>query len=228
MVVEKEIKKLSPDRVICLGDIVGYAARPCECIDLVKSNSWETIAGNHDWASGGKIDTTSFNPYAQEAILWTRKIIQPEHQTFLANFPLSLKDSNFICAHSGLSEQDKFHYLDNYQSIYEEFSLLRKADSHILFVAHTHISAAFIYKAENLYRDYSQEVILSPQYHYIINTGSIGQPRDRNPRSCFCLFDTEKSSIKFIRVEYNIKKTQEEIENAGLPLILAARLSGGW
>ena len=97
-----------------------------------------------------------------------------------------------------------------------------------MFVAHTHIPATFIYKADNLYRDYSQEVSLSSKYSYIINIGSVGQPRDRDSRSCFCVFDEDRSMVKFVRISYNIKKTREEITCEELPSILATRLGGGW
>jgi len=226
--VEKQIKKYSLDKVICLGDIAGYAARPCECIDLVIANGWQVIAGNHDWASAGKIDITYFNHYAKEAILWTRQRLKPEHRVYLANLPISYKEPDFTCVHSSLFESERFHYLDNYPSIYNDFSILRGMDLKVCFVAHTHIPSIFIYKADNLYRDYSQEVKLSRQYYYIINIGSVGQPRDRDPRSCFCIFDGEKSTAEFVRIKYNIKRTQEEIRNEDLPSMLADRIEAGW
>ncbi|MBN2121013.1 MAG: metallophosphoesterase family protein [Candidatus Omnitrophica bacterium] len=226
--VEEEIKKLSPDKVICLGDIVGYAARPNACIEIVKKNSWLAIAGNHDLGCLGKLEISSFNPYARKAIVWTQEKLSQENQSFLNGFDLTYKEANFICTHGSLFEPDKFHYLDNYSLIFRDFSVVNQIDEQICFVAHTHIPACFIWKADNLYRDYSSAIEISSKCKYIINIGSVGQPRDRDSRSCFCIFDTQKNTLKFIRLRYDIKTTQGQIIEEGLPEVLANRLSGGW
>lgn len=226
--VEKRIKNLAVDKVICLGDIVGYAAQPQECIEKVCKNSWIVLSGNHDWASVGKVDITYFNSYAKEAILWTKNAVSVQSQLYLDSLALSCRQENFICVHGSLFEPEKFHYLDNYSSVGRDFSLMKDAGLDILFAAHTHIPAIFVEKNEKLYRDYSKETELNPNRRYIVNVGSVGQPRDRNRRSCFCLFDTEKKRLKFMRVDYNIKKTQDRIKKEGLPLILAKRLEAGW
>jgi diadenosine tetraphosphatase ApaH/serine/threonine PP2A family protein phosphatase len=197
-------------------------------VDIVRSKAWQGICGNHDWASAKNTDLVLFNPYAREAILWTRQNLRPQSAAYLADLGLTYKDDAFGCVHASLFEPEKFHYLDNYGSIYREFPLMDESGLTVVFVAHTHIPATFIYKGENLYRDHSTTIEISPRYKYVINIGSVGQPRDRDPRSCFCIFDTKAQSIKFVRVEYDIEKAQEDILAQGLPKILSSRLETGW
>jgi len=226
--VKKEIEAFSPDRVICLGDIIGYGAKPSECIQIVRENSWLTVAGNHEYGVLGKKELSFFNPYAREAILWTKEKLSELDRLFLAKLDLIYKEEKFIGVHSSLYEPSEFHYLDNYSYIFRDFQILEKVGFRISFVAHTHISFVFIYKGGNLYRDYSSQIEINPKNSYLINVGSVGQPRDRDPRACFCFLDLDKKIVKFQRLEYNIKKTQQEIKSAGLPLILAKRLEEGW
>ena len=228
LAVEEHMKNCKLDRVVCLGDIVGYAAKPYECIDKVKEISHQVLAGNHDWAPVDKVDISCFNPYAKEAILWTKESLGPQHKEYLRGLPLVHQELDFTCVHASLYEPDEFHYLDSYPSVYRDFLFLERAQSKVLFLGHTHIPTVFISKAENLYRDYSPRVEFSPKYSYIVNVGSVGQPRDRDPRACFCIFDTEEHSVEFVRLEYDIKKTQEEIRSKNLPAILAKRLEAGW
>ncbi|MFC1515047.1 metallophosphoesterase family protein [Candidatus Omnitrophota bacterium] len=226
--VESKIKKLSPDKVICLGDIVGYGPRPNECIDLVRANSWQTVCGNHDWAARQDSDVVLFNPYAREAMLWTRASLNAGQRLYLNSLDLTYRDDSHICVHASLFEPDKFHYLDSYNLFDRDAALLAESGLQILFVAHTHIPAVFIHKGDNLYRDYSRTVELSAQYRYIVNAGSVGQPRDRDSRSCFCLYDTQSHSVEFVRVAYDIDATKEDILSRKLPGLLAERLSSGW
>jgi diadenosine tetraphosphatase ApaH/serine/threonine PP2A family protein phosphatase len=228
LAVEKKIDKLSPDKVIFLGDIVGYGARPGDCIDIVKKNAWQGICGNHDQAASKDTDLVLFNPYAKEAIRWTRQNLDPKQKEYLDSLELTYSGEGFILSHSSLFEPEKFHYLDNYGALYKDFSLLAERGLQVSFVAHTHIAGTFVYKGDNLYRDHSKRIEMSPQYRYVINIGSVGQPRDRDPRSCFCIFDTTKRRLEFIRVDYDIQESQEDILSKGLPPILANRLEGGW
>ena len=100
LAVEKKLKELSPDKVICLGDIVGYGARPNECVEIVRKNAWQAICGNHDWAASRESDLVLFNPYAKEAITWTRKQLRQEHKDYLAALDLTYSDEGFVANHS--------------------------------------------------------------------------------------------------------------------------------
>lgn len=226
--VEKKIKRYCPDKVICLGDIIGYGAKPSECIEIVRKNSWLAIGGNHEWGVLGKKELSFFNIYAREALLWTKKKISKSDEVYLAKLELLHKEEDFLGVHASLYEPSEFHYLDNYSSILRDFKILEERSFKVSFVAHTHIPFVFIYKGGNLYRDYSSQVEISSKNFYLINVGSVGQPRDRDRRACFCIYDLDKKIIRFQRVEYNIRKTQKEITLAGLPSLLATRLEGGW
>ena len=226
--VQKKIRELSPDKVICLGDIVGYGAKPSECIQIVRENYYLAVAGNHEYGVLGKKDLSFFNPYAREAILWTRAKLSSSDELYLRSLELIYQDKNFLGVHASLYEPSEFHYLDNYSYIFRDFKVLEESRFKLSFVAHTHIPFVFFYKGGNLYRDYSSCIELNPKSYYIINVGSVGQPRDRDNRACLCVVNFDKGIVKFERLEYNIKKTQQEIKSAGLPLILAKRLKEGW
>lgn len=219
------IKNYTPDKIICLGDVVGYAASPDKTLEMVRDLSDEVVAGNHDWATCGRFDLSQLNSYAKEAILWTGRRIKEENRTYLASLSLVYEGDNFIGVHGSIFEPCNFYYLDNYPDIERNFSLMKKR---ICFVAHTHIPAVFIQKGSQIYRDYSSDVELKPEFKYIINVGSVGQPRDRDPRACFCLWEENKNRVRFIRVPYDIKKTQKLIWKEGLPSLLAQRLEMGW
>jgi len=226
--VKKEIDRISPDRVILLGDIVGYGADPSACLKIVRDSTWNVIAGNHDLSVAEKLDISLLNPYAQRAVLWTKDQLSEGEKSYLGNLPLVYKSPDFNCVHSSLVSPEKFSYLDNYPAVYRDIDFMRAENIPLSFIAHTHIPAIFIQRGGNLYRDYSKEIEINSKYRYIINIGSVGQPRDRDPKSCFCLFDTENMVVKFIRSEYNIKPAQDKIIKALLPSVLAVRLEGGW
>ncbi len=226
--VQEAVKKIAPDKVICLGDIVGYGACPQECIDIVKANNWQVIAGNHDWAVSGKIGIDSFNPYAKEAVIWTKDRLTADYKVYLKNLPLISGYDGLTAIHASLYKPEEFKYLDNYFAVNRDFSLLNQINKQTLFAAHTHIPSVFIRKGASLYKDYSQTIELKDKFKYIINVGSVGQPRDRNPAGCICVYDTGKNTLNFVRVKYDIKKTQKSIIKAGLPEILANRLKSGW
>jgi predicted phosphodiesterase len=225
---EKEIKKINPDKVVCLGDIVGYGADPDGCVERVRLNRWSCLMGNHDLAAAGKMDLARFNPLAKESLAWTKDKLKEESKDYLRSLPFVWEDSFLAGVHSSLFEPNQFYYLDNYSDIRRDFSLLETEEIKICFVAHTHIPSIFVYRNQDLYRDYSSQVEIKEKSNYLINVGSIGQPRDCNPDICFCLWDSDLNTVSFIRKSYDIKKAQEKIERAGLSFLLSQRLQKGW
>ncbi len=224
--VREEFEKEKIDEYICLGDIVGYAANPNECIKLVRElNLLTTIAGNHDWASVGKVDINYFNPIAKEAILWTQRQLTEENKGFLQNLPLTKEFDDFVIAHGSLYSPQEWHYISVLQEAKKNFECQNRK---ICFIAHSHKSFFVSQNPEG-----NQEVIratkvfLKDGYKYLVNIGSVGQPRDGNPDACYCLYDTTKKEIEIKRISYEIKKAQDKIISAGLPQELAWRLSLG-
>lgn len=212
------------DKVVCLGDIVGYGADPQRCIDLTRGISDIIIAGNHDYAAVGKTDVTFFNPTAREAAIWTGEVLKVDYINFLKNLPLLSTSENIHFAHGSLHNPGDWRYLLSIPQTYIDF---QEMEHDVLFIGHSHIPVIFENNNDSVRIITDYEVKLDLNAKYIINPGSIGQPRDFDPRASFAIFDSEESYLKIIRIEYNIKEAQRKIREAGLPLILAERLSYG-
>jgi putative phosphoesterase len=220
------IRAESPDQVVCCGDIVGYGARPVECIDMVRSANMIAIAGNHDRGVTGMLAIDRFKPLAAEALLWTQAQLDDEHKRFLRELPLLYRPGTYICTHGSLFEPEQFHYLDHYGALARDFEQMIEVS--LLFAGHTHIPAVYMTRDENMYRVDETEIELKDGHKYIVNVGSVGQPRDRDQNACWCMYDSQSRTVFLHRVPYEVGLTQRQIREAGLPEILATRLESGW
>ncbi len=214
-------RKEKIDRYFCIGDIVGYAANPIECIEAVKELNPVIVAGNHDWAAVDLTDIEKFNPIAKEAVLWTKNILPDKEKDFLKNLTLVYEDENFSLAHATLENPQEFDYLSNEIVAQRTFELMK---NNLLFVGHTHIAGIFIEENNRISYSAAEKIKLTPEKRYIVNVGSVGQPRDRNPRPSFCIFDSDAMTIEIKRIGYNVAEAQKRIIEAGLPSFLADRL----
>ncbi len=212
------------EKIICLGDIVGYGADPGECIRIAEKISDVILAGNHDFAVCGQTSIEDFNSYAREAVLWSKDALNEQELNFLKGLPLKYREKNIDFVHSSLHRPLSWRYLSGTPDTYIDFQIMGKK---ALFVGHTHTPVIFENFGTEVKRLTSYELSLSPDKKYIINPGSVGQPRDGDPRASFAIFDLEKKFVKIIRVEYDIKEAQRKILAAGLPEVLADRLSYG-
>ncbi|MFA5059910.1 MAG: metallophosphoesterase family protein [Candidatus Omnitrophota bacterium] len=219
-----ELKKEKIDGYFCAGDVVGYGANPHECIGIVRDLNTVCVAGNHDWAVVDKVDIAYFNPTAQEAILWTRAKALREDMAFLDKLPLIYKNENFIMVHGTLDEPSYFHYLVD---IRQAATMFRYMDRNVCFVGHSHVTDIFVLKDGKVARGLSADISVEKECKYIINVGSVGQPRDGNPKSSFCIYDTQENTISIRRVDYNITEAQKRILESGLSPFLASRLNLG-
>jgi len=218
------------DRIVCLGDFVGYGPNPNECVDLLTPLlEGRSVAGNHDWAAVGKLDITFFNPYAQEAILWTQKALRPAVQQYLAALPSEwLHDGPraFLAVHASPRDPIEEYVLDA-QTAGESF---RERAFALCFVGHTHVPAMFVAAGNAVEArpfPVEEEVRLDPAFRYLINVGSVGQPRDGDPRAAYAVLDGEAATVQLVRLEYAFERTQEKMLREGLPPVLAERLSVG-
>jgi predicted phosphodiesterase len=218
-------KKEKIDRFIFLGDIVGYATDHRECICLLQSLNPVCIAGNHDWAAIDKLNPEYFNPYAKEAILWTKKELSMEENRYLNSFELIYKEKNFICVHGSLQNPQEFNYILGINDAHANFPLLERG---LLFIGHSHRMEVYLYHNEEVVYLADENIKLKSKGKYIVNVGSVGQPRDRDSRLALCIYDSDDDMVLFKRLEYNIQKTANKILKAGLPAILAQRLYVGW
>lgn len=221
--VLEEVKKERPDQILSVGDIVGYAAQPSECIALIREATTTIVAGNHDYAAVGKMDISYFNPEAREAVIWTAQHLSQEEKDFLASLPLVIEKDNLTLVHGTLHRPELFNYIFTFD---DAELCLRHLKGGICFVGHSHVPVAILSNDE-LQANQEQEVSLEGIKKAIINVGSVGQPRDRNPRACYILYDSEKGIVRFRRIEYDISSASKKILEAGLPHRNAERLRLG-
>jgi len=212
------------DRYLCVGDIVGYAANPLECIQIIKRLSPVMVAGNHDWGAVGRLPFEYFSRVAREAIIWTSSVLGSAEKDFLFGLPLLYTEGNFILVHGTLFRPQDFYYLNTAVAASRSFTVL---DKQLCFVGHTHKPGVFVEQDKDLsFRKFSSLKIENNK-RYIINVGSVGQPRDGNPQAAFAIYDTDEKIVELKRVTYNFSATQEKILKLDLPGSLARRLSEG-
>ena len=223
--VIEDLEREQVEQVCFLGDIVGYGADPDRCIDLLQGLTSRIVAGNHDWAAVGLTDTTYFNPAAKSAIDWTSEQISPSHRKFLKKLPLTHMLPPIQLVHATPSKPETWDYIFSLREALDGFN---HCEQQICFIGHSHSPVAFVENREgkvSLLPDSSFQV--RDEHRYIINVGSVGQPRDGDPRAAYGIYDVGDSSFTLKRVAYPIEDTQKKIVEAGLPPFLASRLSEG-
>lgn len=221
--VREAMAGLAVDEYLCLGDVVGYGANPEECLRLVRELGALTIAGNHDHAAIGMLDITYFNQYAHDAALWTRGQLSEDSRAWLAERPFVAHLEGFSIVHGSLQAPELFNYVQTIKDAEFNFRLM---DKPLLFLGHSHQPLAF-FDTDPMTYTLEPQIPIDSAVKTIVNVGSIGQPRDEDPRAAFCVYDEEKGEATIHRVEYDIKAAADKIVAAGLPQALALRLSLG-
>ena len=216
------------DAVWCLGDVVGYGPYPNECVQLVRAQpNLVCLLGNHDAASVGMLDVDSFNPEARQSVHWTQSVLSTENQVYLRQRPLTQVVENVTLVH-GSPRHPIYEYLLDTRAATENFEHF---ENDYCFVGHTHLPVMFTmhngdYMARFTVPDVDQVSELKPRA--IINPGSVGQPRDRDPRSAYAIYDTEAHTWHSHRVTYDITATQRMMQEHQLPQRHIDRLESGW
>jgi predicted phosphodiesterase len=221
------LSKQKVGQYLFIGDLVGYGANPNECVELIKELKCISIAGNHDYGVIGKTEISNFNDAAISAVLWTKKEVNKVTKDFLKELPLTNKFKNFFLVHSTPKQPELWRYIFTLIQAQDEFA---DFEEKICFIGHSH-SPSIIEKNDKKNKciliNESKIKVKGSGYRYLINVGSVGQPRDNDRRACVVIFDTETNIIEIKRLEYNLEQTQAKILNAGLPPILAYRLAEG-
>lgn len=218
------LKEEKDTRYFCVGDIVGYGADPRACIEITKRLNPIIVAGNHDWAAVEQTSIEYFNPYAKRAVLWTASMLNKKEKDYLRSLKLTYRDGDMTMVHGTLMQPELFGYVFDLGTAYEMMKLMT---TRIGFIGHSHVPGIFSLKGENIEYTFGPKVGISKGKSYLVNVGSIGQPRDGDWRASFCIWDKDAAAIEIKRVRYDIKKAQEKILDAGLPEILAQRLGKG-
>lgn len=221
-----EIDRRSPDRIVCLGDLVGYNANPNEVMDIVRERNIETIMGNHDAAVCGLEDPWFFRSAAKKAIQWQLEVIRDEHKAYLKTLPEKMRFfEGCLGVHGSPGHRDD--YIIDWLDAMRQMEHLDGRTEKICFFGHSHRQAFFSDKGATELTGRQDTYHLHPMNRYFLNPGAVGQPRDRDPRAAFLFFETEKMTVEYCRVDYDIAKTQKRIVDAGLPVELAKRLAKG-
>lgn len=213
------------DRIVCLGDLVGYGPEPNECVEAVFGRTDRIVAGNHDCAASGRTSTENFTMHAKQAVRWTEKVITEASCRRLRGLPLSAVDQDALLVHATPDEPGAWHYMLESSDARRHF---RFEGTDLCFTGHSHRPGAFVRNPEGEigYRD-AAELKLREGHAYIINVGSVGQPRDGDPRACFGIYDAGERSFTLGRADYPVERVQEKMERQGLPRFLIDRLRLG-
>lgn len=222
------LERKKVDQIICLGDVIGYGPDPNPCCQLLREHCAVTLMGNHDAAVIGVMDTDYYYDAAREALYWTRRQLSDENFQWLYGLPFTHVRENAAFFHAAPAKPSSWAYVvrtkDALRHNGEVYDRLRSWN----FVGHSHLTKQYAINGKRA-RDVSDKPLAGHKADrkYIINVGSVGQPRDRDPRLCFGVFDTEKEQFQHVRLEYDIDSVAQKIINAGLDEKFARRLFVG-
>jgi predicted phosphodiesterase len=221
--VMEDARKQACTHFVCMGDVVGYNAFPRECLRLVRGLECPVVKGNHDEQASMLGDQQGFNPLAEEAMNWTRDQLSNEDKEWLRALRLQRQVRDFTIVHATLDTPHKWGYIFNQLDAAASFNYQMTT---LCFIGHTHTPKAYM-------RDGSVRTIpfdtlaVQPGKKYLVNVGSVGQPRDGDWRAAYVVFDTTSANVILRRVEYDLSGAQKAVLDAGLPRRLAERLENG-
>jgi diadenosine tetraphosphatase ApaH/serine/threonine PP2A family protein phosphatase len=226
------LKTEAVDRILCLGDTIGYGADPSACLERLQAGGAVLVAGNHEWGAIGKLEMVWFHEAARAALLWTRDQLSVADLDLLRRLPLTATEGPCTLVHGSLMHPQRFEYLMDVAQVMETLSVCRTA---FCLVGHTHRPGMVEYDrvarrflCARLEGGVLDDVeVRQAETVYLINPGSVGQPRDGDPRAAFALIDTERGRVTFRRLAYDVAAAQQKIRRAGLPAVLADRLAVG-
>lgn len=223
--VFREIDQRKPDRIVCLGDLTGYNAEPNEVVDIIRERQIPTLMGNHDAAVCGLEDPWFFRAAAKTVIEWQYEQVRDDNRRWLSSLPEQITfRGTCLGVHGSPSSRDD--YIIDWLDAMRQLEFLNGREVTTCFFGHSHRPSFFSEKGNTTTHSGNLRQ-LHPSNRYFINPGAVGQPRDRDPRAAFGIFDAEKMTFEFCRVEYDIESCQRKIIQAGLPVELAKRLAKG-
>jgi len=222
--VLEQIERENVDQYVCLGDIVGYGANPNECVNIVRSLTDKVVVGNHDHAAVGLVDLRYFNRYAREAAIWTAGVLTQENRDYLRSLPFKISENDILFVHSTPSRPEKWRYLF---LDYDVELQMRWYEEKLCFIGHSHQPLVFVKEDDEIPEAFRLPISVKDDARYVVNVGSVGQPRDSDPRAAYVIADLESGLIDLKRVPYDVEIAQRKIIRAGLPAFLAERLGVG-
>ncbi len=211
----------NPDRYVCLGDSVGYGADPNECMAWALQDSEFSLMGNHEKAVIEPSLREWFNPDAREAVIWTESVLHERYKKAISALPYLRIQDGLVFAHGTPDEPEHFNYLMTYHDAVRSF---RAFEEKICFIGHTHVPSFFTYPTRKAGHFPAGVLKLNAAERYLLNPGSVGQPRDGDRRASYGIYDDRNLTFEIFRVEYDNAKAARKIRKAGLPRFLADRL----
>jgi len=221
--VLRDAEKERPDRFICAGDIVGYGADPGPCVDTIIKLGCDAVAGNHEYAVLGKTNIEYFTHEAIRSVKWTQQHLTDAQLEYLDSLPLVLEEEDFTLTHGTLHSPELFEYI---QTLYDAHLSFKELRNRICFLGHSHVPVSF-FDTEPVSYTLNPRVELNEKERALVNVGSVGQPRDQDPRAAYAIYDTDEGIVRIKRVEYDIDTAAEKIVFSGLPEFNARRLYDG-
>lgn len=212
------------ERILSVGDVVGYGAAPIETIEILREREVIVVKGNHDAACVGELDMTYFNPYARQAVEWTQRQLDDNHIDWLTSLPMTYVGEHCCVSHGTFAFPERYDYV---QSTDDADPSLDAMPRPVCFVGHTHVPVTILRLEEEPARTgytTDDEIDMDEIERALVNVGSVGQPRDEDPRAAYGLFDSEANRVWIKRIEYDIDHEAARIREAGLPPMLADRL----
>jgi diadenosine tetraphosphatase ApaH/serine/threonine PP2A family protein phosphatase len=213
------------ETVLALGDIVGYGPNPNECVERIRARAAACVMGNHDLAAIENFGLQYFNAYARAAIEWTQRVLTPENAAWLSDLEYEHLTPEFLLVH-GAPVRYFSYILDSAGAR----RALEATGAPLVFVGHSHVAEYYALRdgrIEHAHMQSGGSLRLDEGVRYVINVGSVGQPRDLNPEAAFARYDPAARTVRWERVPYAVGAVQEKIEQAGLPPYLAERLAAG-
>lgn len=210
-----DIEAVGVDGIICLGDVVGYGPAPADVLQKVHAKVDHIVLGNHDAVIGERLTADLFNPQARQIIEWTRDRLGDEAKRFFAKLPAVIEGEGFRCAHAEFAMPLRYGYIlepEDAQASWQTF------DEPLAFVGHSHEPGIFLTgRSGKAYLLDAQDFQIEVGKRYLVNVGSVGQPRDGDVRACYCLYDTDEKSVYFRRIAFDVDSYREELERHELP-----------
>ncbi len=223
--VLQDIEKQKVDKIACLGDVIGYGTDPTACLDLVQANCEIRLMGNHEAAALGRMNDQAMNEVARQSMVWTREQLGERYLSVIERFEMQTRIDDLHLVHASPFEPENWHYVLTPKAATRAFEA---TDAFICFFGHSHLPTIFSIGEDQKVRSrFGHDFQPHEENRYLVNVGSVGQPRDDDPRSCYVVYDSDEFDVFYHRVQYDFTVTQKKLAAANAPALLIERIAIG-